>query len=128
MESRFALLAPAAEWRRQDFGWYRPLAGSCRPLWWSPLHEVVDPLVGDLAEAEALVEAEGGVEALDVDAERFAGGGGLGLEVAQDGGAGAGAPALGEEGDVDEVYGVGTVVEIEAPRGLAVEDATFAAA
>ena len=79
-------------------------------------------MLGDGVEAEAGVEAEGGVELFDVDCQGFGGGGGFGLEGAEEGGAEAAVAVWGEEGDVHDADLGGAAVEVEAADRFVVEE------
>jgi hypothetical protein len=99
---------------------------TCSGCGGGPLHLVGELVFGEGEEAEAEVEAKGGVVFVDLEVAlgRWLKGGGLLLEEAQGGGAEAAALMRGEDGDVDATIAVGSAVdEVAAYRGaVAVED------
>src|SRR5438552_3853236 len=68
----------------------------------APLHEPVDPAIFHLAKAQSFVEAERWVHALDMDAQRLAGGARLVLEVLEQPGPDALAAVRGQQRDVHQ--------------------------
>jgi hypothetical protein len=64
-------------------------------------HDQRHAFILDLSEPETLVESHRGIDALDVDAQRRAGGGGFGLQLAHEPRPDAAVAVVGQQRDVD---------------------------
>ena|ERR1051325_3438084 len=85
-----------------------------------PLHQEVDAVRVDVLEAETLVEAEGGVEAFDMDGDGLPRRLSSGENIAHERRSDAAAAAFVDEGDVDEADLVLPLVDPDAADGLAI--------
>jgi hypothetical protein len=88
----------------------------------APLHEQINPAIGDRREPEPLVEPARRIEAFDVDAQPLPAGGGLCLERAHQRRPQAAVAVAGQQGDVDDADLVGPAGDVEPSDRLAIED------